>query len=111
MKRIFFTLTTLLAGVQLISDQEGMAQAAFNFVEQGLPACSIVVAKGPSPAARLAALELQCYVRKITGAEIPIRSENEVVEGRRILIGESSITPRLGLRIEDFEPQEYLIAF
>ena len=110
MKRIFFTLT-LLAGVQLISDQEGMARAAFDFVEQGLPVCSIVIAESPSPAARLAALELQCHVVKITGVEIPIRSENEPVEGRRILVGESSMTRRFGLRGGDFEPQEYLVAF
>lgn len=48
---------------------------------------------------------------KISGAEIPIPSESEQVEGRRILGGESSATRRLGLRREDFQPQEYLIAF
>lgn len=110
MKRIFFTLT-LLAGVQLICGQEGMARAAFDFVEQGMAACSIVVAESPSPAARLAALELQFHVMKITGAELPIRSESEQVEGRRILVGESSMTRRFGLRGGDFKPQEYLIAF
>lgn len=110
MKRIFCVLM-LLASVQLIFGREGMARAAFDLVEKGRPACSIVVAESPTPAVRLAALELQCHVMKITGAEIPIRSENEAVEGRRILVGESSMTRRFGLRIEDFEPQEYLIAF
>jgi hypothetical protein len=110
MKRIFFTLM-LLAGVQLISGWEERARAAFDFVEQGMPVCSIVVAESPTPAARLAALELQCHIMKITGAEIPIRSENEPVAGRRILVGESSMTRRFGLRGGDFEPQEYLVAF
>lgn len=110
MKRIFYVLM-LFASVQLIFGREGKVQAAFDLVEQGRPACSIVVAESPTPAARLAALELQCHVMKITGAEIPIRSENEPVEGHRILVGESSMTRRFGLRGRDFEPQEYLIAF
>ncbi len=110
MKRIFFTLT-LLAGVQLSPGREGIARAVFDLVEQGMPACSIVIAERPSPAAQLAALELQCHVMKITGAEIPICSENKRDEGRRILVGESSMTRRFRLRGGDFEPQEYLIAF
>jgi len=65
-------MLTLLAGVQLISGRAGMAQAAFDLVEQGRPACSIVIAERPSPAARLAALELQCHIMKITGAGLSL---------------------------------------
>jgi hypothetical protein len=110
MKRILLTLT-LLAAIQLISNREGLALAAFDLVQQGTPACSIVIAERPAPAARLAALELQYHVMTISGAEILIRLESERVEGRRILVGESSATRRFGLRSEDFKPQEYLIAF
>ena len=42
---------------------------------------------------------------------MPIRSESDQVEGRRILVGESSATRQFGLRGADFRPQEYLIAF
>jgi len=87
------------------------AADTFTLVQDGKSACSIVTAQNPSPAARLAALELQYHVLKISGAEIPIRSESERVEGRRILVGESSATRRLDLRSRDFKPQEYLIAF
>ena len=85
--------------------------ASFDLVQQGTPACSIVIAERPTPASRLAALELQYHVMTISGAEILIRSEREQVEGRRILVGESSATQGFGLRSEDFKPQEYLIAF
>lgn len=49
MKRIFCVLM-LLASVQLIFGREGMARAAFDLVEKGRPACSIVVAESPTPA-------------------------------------------------------------
>lgn len=84
---------------------------AIELVRQGAPACSIVTAERPTPAARLAALELQYHLLKISGARIPIRSESERVEGRRILVGESAATRQLGLRSRDFKPQEYLVAF
>ena len=72
----------------------------------------IITAKDPTPAARLAALELQSHVMRISGAELPIVTDGEEVQGRgRILVGESSATRELGLRGSDFAPQEYLIAF
>jgi len=110
MKRILLTLTVLVT-IQLAADQEGLALAAFDLVQQGTPACSIVIAERATPAARLAALELQYHVMKISGAGIPIRTDSERVEGSRILVGESPATRRFGLRSGDFKPQEYLIAF
>jgi len=74
-------------------------------------ACTIVVAEQATLAARLAALELQHHVLRITGAELPIRADNEKVEGPRILVGESAATRELGYRGSDFAPQEYLIDF
>jgi hypothetical protein len=103
---------TLLAALQFgFAQERALGGEAFDLVQQGKPACAIVIADRPSPAARLAALEIQYHVLKISGAEIPIRSENEQVEGPRILVGESSATRELKLRSNDFKPQEYLIAF
>jgi len=105
-------LITLVATVLFISGQDRLGGAeAIELVQEGKPACSIVVAERPSPAARLAAIELQYHVMKISGAEIPIRSESDRAEGHRILVGESSATRQFSLRGEDFQPQEYLIAF
>lgn len=106
----------LLAGLVLLA----LPQAApgtdalkkpttFDLVNDGKPACSIVIAEHAGPAARLAALELQFHVLKMSGAELPIRSASEAVAGRRILVGESRATRELGLRSGDFAPQEYLV--
>jgi len=107
-----FTAFVLLATLGLVCAQERLGpREAFELVQQGTAACSIVLAERPTPAARLAALELQYHILKISGAQVPIHSENDPVEGRRILVGESSATRRLGIRCGDFKPQEYLIAF
>ena len=101
----------MLMAIRLVCAHERLAPGeAFELVHEASPACAIVIAEKPTPAARLAALEVQYHVLKISGAEIPIRSENDRVEGHRILVGESSATQQLGLRSEDFKPQEYLIA-
>ncbi|HUW62569.1 MAG TPA: DUF4838 domain-containing protein [Candidatus Bathyarchaeia archaeon] len=86
-------------------------ESFFSLVRGGKAACTIVVSEHPAPAARLAALELQHHVLRITGADLPIRTDNEKVEGPRILVGESAATREMGYRGSDFAPQEYLIGF
>ncbi|MBI4326129.1 MAG: hypothetical protein HY674_12815 [Chloroflexi bacterium] len=109
---VAFLTVALSATMQFLGAQEQPARGkTITLVQEGQPACAIVIAERPGPAARLAALELQYHLLKISGAEIPIRSENQPVEGRRILVGESAATRQLGLRSADFKPQEYLIAF
>lgn len=83
----------------------------FSLAQDGRPACSLVIAERPTNAARLAALELQCHVLKITGAELPIHTDTEAIEGPRVLVGESKATRALGFNESNFSPQEYLIAF
>ena len=85
--------------------------APFRLVQDGRPLCTIVTADSPTPAARLAALELQLHVLEITGADLPIRKESEPVQGRRILVGDTLATHRLGFSGSTLAPQESLIAF
>jgi len=80
-------------------------------VREGNAACTIVTGRNLTPAARLAAFELQYHVLKATGAELPIRTDAEQVTGPRILIGDSAATRAMGFNISEFAPQEYLIAF
>lgn len=91
------------------SDHE--ATNEFSLVRDGAPACTIVLSQTPAPAARLAALELQYHVMKITGAELPICTDVESVAGPRVLVGDSAATRASGFKGPDFAPQEYLIAF
>ena len=94
-----------------IEEAGGAPDQRFDLVRDGKPVCTIVTAEPPSPAARLAALELQSHVLKITGVELPLRHEAEPTSGLRILVGESAATRALGFRGADFAPQEYLIGF
>lgn len=81
-----------------------------ELVRDGKPTCSIVLADDPTPAARLAALEIQSHVLRATGAELPLRKSTEPVAGARILVGDSPAAAELGFRGSDFAPQEYAIA-
>lgn len=91
--------------------KHGPAASTVEIVRAGKPACTIVTAANPTPAARLAALELQYHVLKATGAELPIHTDAEKTHGTRILVGESEATLGLGLKAADFAPQEYIVAF
>jgi len=83
--------------------------APVTLVGDGKPASTIVIAPKPTPAARLAALEIQHHVEQITGVSVPICSPGGAIQGVPILVGESAATRKLGLKGEDFQPQEYLI--
>jgi GNAT superfamily N-acetyltransferase len=82
----------------------------FTLVDNGLPACTIVIAENPTPSARLAALELQFHVLKMTGALLSVITDKEKVAGTKILVGDSDAALALGFKGSDFAPQEYLVA-
>lgn len=93
-------------------EREGRATAeVFELVSRGRPAAtaSIVTAARPTPAARLAAVELRYHAFKITGVILPIRTDDQPGEGNVILVGESVLTRQAGLDVAAFASQEYLI--
>src|SRR5713101_2510451 len=67
----------------------------FILVEEGRPKATIVTAAKPSENAAAAARELQQYVRKITGAELPIATDEQETAGAVIWVGESRFTEKL----------------
>lgn len=74
------------------------------------PDARIVLASNPTRSAQIAARELQHYIEKITGVRLPITTDHTTpFKGPKILVGESKLTRVLGLKKEDFQPQEYLI--
>jgi hypothetical protein len=95
-------------------------------VRDGNPAATIVISRAamdePDPKSNFAeevphvvwtvrdsARELQAYLHKISGAEVPILADDEEVGGTVIAVGESRYTRTLGLTSESFDRQEYLI--
>ncbi|HOL67800.1 MAG TPA: DUF4838 domain-containing protein, partial [bacterium] len=78
---------------------------------QARPEATIVLAANPTRSAQLAAAELNYYLEKMTGCRLPIVTEEvNPFQKPLVLIGESSLTRSLGLKNDDFQPQEYLIA-
>jgi len=92
-------------------EEGAMIDRKFHLVREGAPACVIVTAVTPTPAARLAALELQSHILKMTGVEIPLQHEADAVGAPKILVGDTAATRALGISPDDFEDQEYMIAF
>lgn len=97
-----------LAGEQY-KDSSVTDSNTFLMVHNNKPESTIVIAKEPTPSARLSALELQYHINKITGAMLPIVTDDTKVDGRRVLVGESAMTRELGIKSRDFKSQEYLI--
>jgi len=69
-------------------------------VDNGRAVAKIVVAPEPSENARIAAAELQKYLRKIAGADLPIVTDRDEPSGPLILVGRSRLTEQVpGLEI------------
>lgn len=83
--------------------------ALFGTRDKGCNA-RIVLAANPTRSAQIAAEEFNHYVEKMTGERLEIVTDNvNPFEGSKVLIGESKLTRALGLKNEDFQPQEYLV--
>lgn len=81
-------------------------------VKDGLPRAEVVIDEAAPASVRLAASELQEYLRKISGATLPIRTTGEAPDPdlpQQILLGASSETARLGLSAEGLEWGAYRI--
>ena len=97
------TLTLPLSLVVFLNPAFGAAKQV-TLVEDAKAVATIVTAAKPSENARKAAAELQYYVRKITGAELPIATDDSPsppsgeragVRGPLILVGPSKLTADL----------------
>ncbi|HOW66958.1 MAG TPA: DUF4838 domain-containing protein [Candidatus Paceibacterota bacterium] len=106
-KTLVLTLVILALAVRLGT----AAGPALSLVRDGKPTASIVVARSAGHTPWFAAGELQYHVRKITGATLPIVTDDLDVKSTRILVGSSRQTEALGLRNAAFKAQEYLIGF
>lgn len=84
-KRIVCLLSTVVLSVQAGNDAE---QASLKIADDGKSLIVIALAKGALPAEENAALQLQKYLGQITGAQIPLRGEEEVSNNEpQILVG------------------------
>jgi len=78
-------------------------------VKDGKPMASIIVAAEPTSSAALAAEELRSFVKKITGAELPLVTDTAKADGIKIYVGENPDLEKLGVATADFRTQEYVV--
>ncbi len=86
------------------------AHAADPFlVENGESRAEIIIAESPARSTRLAAAELQTYVAKISGAQLPIETKPSADVAVQIYVGESPHAAKLGVNVDGLEHGAYRI--
>lgn len=78
-----------------------------QIVQDGVAKAEIVIAAEPARMTKFAAKELQAYVKKISGAELPIVTEPSSDNVAKIYVGESSYTDALGINTEGLDHGAY----
>ncbi len=109
-------MKTLLVAAAFLLPFQGCAARVENsralpIVTGGVPSATIVLAKNPTRAAQFAAFELQWHLLRMTGGTVPIVREGQPVAGTPILVGDSGLVRKLGIRPDRFGPEEYLVKF
>lgn len=81
-------------------------------VENGRPASIIVVADNPTAAAQQGAEDLQMWLRRMSGATVPIKAESEIQEAEKgglILVGDTKRSRTLGINPNQLDMEEIII--
>ena len=77
-------------GLIMLSVLSASTTAEVLLVEEGKPKATLIVGAEASPQAREAAAELQSYLHRITGADLPVLEEAVNRPGARVLIGQAA---------------------
>ena len=79
-------------------------------VDEGKAYAEIIISESSARSTRLAAAELQTYVAKISGAQVPIETKPSADVAVQIYIGESPHAAKLGVTADRLEHGAYRIA-
>ncbi len=82
---------------------------AATLVEKGRGRAVIILPEKPSPVAEAAARVLRDHIRQMSGAELPLRTEDRITgsptpEQAWVLVGEGKLTNKLGLNNKGLGP-------
>ncbi len=96
----------LLGGVCAAWPKSGQAA---TLVEKGQPRAVIILPEKPSPLVESAARVLRDHIKEVSGAELPIRTEDRIMgpptqEQMWVLVGEGKLTEKRGLTSKDLGP-------
>jgi hypothetical protein len=100
----------LLAAMMSLDDKPGNGSDAVTLVCDGQPACTIVTTDDPTPSAREAVTDLQMWLRKASGAMVPISTESRLPQGPHgtlVLVGDTKRTRELGINPDELKLEEY----
>ncbi len=93
-----------------LSFASAVANAADSFlVENGEAPAEIIIAETPTRTQRLAARELQTYLKKVSGADLRIGSEPSSDFSVKLYVGTSSFTDELGVTADELKYGAYHI--
>lgn len=95
-----------------------VSAADIVLVDKGKPQACIVIGTAPSAAARKAADELQMFIKRITGVQLPLVSDADSADSIKIFVGQSAAkktADEMGIKIPSdltyqFNDEGYVIA-
>ncbi len=90
----------VLIAAALLLAGAAAASAAISLSSGGRSSYSIVVATNALPSERYAATELQSYLEKISGAKLPIVTDDVRPGSREILLGDNAHLRKLGSKVD-----------
>jgi len=87
------------------------ASAGLTLVEKGRSPYSIVIARDASPAEQRGAQEFARFIEQMSGARLPVLTDEKPVRGPLVLVGDSRALQRLRLRIrrQELGPEGFVL--
>ncbi|MFA6102609.1 MAG: DUF4838 domain-containing protein [Victivallaceae bacterium] len=98
-------LLMVMAGMFLAAN----VYSALDIVKDGKSDWRIIVAPQPLPVTLRAAEDLQLYIKKTTGAELPIEKTGTVTGGKNIVIGDCDAARKAGISAAGLKPEGFVI--
>ncbi|HPN84555.1 MAG TPA: hypothetical protein PK821_04375, partial [Victivallales bacterium] len=104
MRKLFTSLMFLALSLASFAEEQFI-------VKDGKPNAQIVIAAEKRPRmATLAALELQHFIQKMSGARLPIVNSPDASVPVKIYVGKSPETEKLGIKTDDLKYGAFKIA-
>jgi hypothetical protein len=102
MNRYPFSAVTAIIAVVMTATASVTPGYAVTLVEKGQARAILILPQKPSPVAEGAARVLRDHIRQMSGAELPIRTEDRIAgfptqDQAWVLVGEGKLTDKLGL--------------
>ena len=97
--RQFSRFAFLAVGVASLLLTARANAAGITIVENGKPKATIVIWNAASPKTKTAAEDLQTYIKKMTGADLPVVMDTSNPKGTLLLVGKSNITKEINVAI------------